>query len=73
MPSIATPTLHTMFDQLAWLLLPEECIVNIYHNALSVFPDLLLPERGKFPVIEVCLLFLDLPQVLNWVILEWKF
>jgi hypothetical protein len=58
MPSIATNDLHWLFDNLGWLLLPEQHIIEIYYNALSFVSGFAVRSRGSFPVIEVCLLFM---------------
>ena len=66
---------HFLFNHLGWLLLPEKSIIDIYYNALSIFPPLaILGPRGSFPVIEVRLLFMNLPQSFhNLVISERNF
>jgi len=51
----ADNSIHFLFDQHQWLLLPEQKVIETYHKALSIVAGLVMPsQRGSFPVIEVC-------------------
>jgi hypothetical protein len=41
--------MHGLHDKNAWLLLPEEHIINKYHETIKRIPGGLSVERQKFP------------------------
>lgn len=54
---------HNSFDQQNWLLLPEDNIIDLFHNALGHKVETFFVKREQFPDIPVCLLLFTATNV----------
>ena len=61
--------MHTMYDHNMWCLVPDNQIIDKYHDALN---DELKPDRKRFPKIDVNSEFLRLTMLISKLYpLEW--
>ena len=58
LPSIATATLHHLFDRKKWLLIPEDFVIQEYYKSLRTVVKCHYVCRGCFPQFSVCFLIM---------------